>query len=179
MQQPNPLPIWHPAWWIATSFGIGKMPFAPGTWGSLPAFPIAFLGFFHFGADGYLVVACILLLLTVLGVWASHIYCQRTGIHDAKEVVIDEVVGQLLVLLAIAPTLENVDHSGWNGFIVMASCFLLFRLFDITKPWPISIADTKVGGGIGIMLDDLLAAIYAIAGYYAGYQFFGHYLQGS
>ena len=88
-----------------------------------------------------------------LGWWASAIYVARTGASDPSEVVIDEVAGQWLVL-AVSP-LDPLSYLVG---------FALFRLFDIWKPWPISWADQRVGGGLGVMLDDILAAGYGMIG---------------
>ena len=148
------LPLTHPAFLAATWFGIGLIRPAPGTWGSLAALPLAWVIVRLSGPIG-LIIATVIIF--VLGCWASEIYNQASKHKDPSEVVIDEVAGQWLVLTA-APL---------EPFYYLAG-FLLFRLCDVAKPWPASWADRKVGGGIGTMLDDILAAFYglvAIAAY--------------
>jgi phosphatidylglycerophosphatase A len=137
----------HPATLIATWFGIGLSPIAPGTCGSLVALPIAWAIRMVWGAPG-LAVACGVVF--AVGWWASAAIVKASEVQDPGAVVVDEVVGQWLVLLA-AP----LDPAAW----VLG--FLLFRLFDIWKPWPVRWADRHIKGGLGIMLDDIAAAGYA------------------
>lgn len=144
---PRGLPLRHPAALIATAFGVGLLPVAPGTWASLATLPLAWL-LDHFAGRGSLVVAGI--VIAAIGVWASQVYVAHHRAQDPGEIVVDEVAAQLLTLAAVPLTL----------FSLIAG-FLLFRLFDIVKPWPVSWADRKVKGGLGVMLDDLLAAGYA------------------
>ncbi len=127
----------------ATYFGIGLLPKAPGTWGSLFALPLAW-GLYKLGTVPYLVAYD---LITVLGIAASHIYSKRVGNEDPDEVVIDEVAGILTVFLFVEP-------NPWSLFLG----FLLFRLFDILKPFPIDRLE-KIPYGIGIMLDDIAAGV--------------------
>jgi phosphatidylglycerophosphatase A len=134
---------------LATWFGVGLIPAAPGTWGSLAALPFAWAIVNLWGALG-LAIAVSLIFTT--GCWAAGAVAREGGIADPGAVVVDEVAGQWLVLLA-AP----FDPAAW------ALAFLLFRLFDIWKPWPVRWADRRVKGGFGIMLDDVLAAVYAVA----------------
>lgn len=139
--------VWQdPAWFIAFGFGSGLMPVAPGTWGTLAALPV-FALLAGLSLPAYLVIT---LLLFVLGVWASDKVSNELGEHDFAGIVWDEVVGYLLTM-ACAPV----------GWFWMAAGFVLFRLFDIWKPFPISVVDRNVQGGLGIMLDDVLAAVPA------------------
>lgn len=140
------IPPWHPAFLAATWFGCGLLPKAPGTWGSAAALPFAWV-LYLFGGSWTLLAASALCFLT--GWWASAVYVRRTGIADPSEVVIDEVAGQWLVLAA-AP----------NDPLLYALGFVIFRVLDIRKPWPASWADRHVEGGLGVMLDDMLAAAY-------------------
>lgn len=137
---------WHPAFLAATWFGCGLLPKAPGTWGSAAALPFAW-ALYRLGGSWALLAASGLCFL--IGWWASAIYVRRTGAADPSEVVIDEVAGQWLVLAA-APA----------DPLLYAVGFLLFRVLDIWKPWPASWADRHVKGGLGVMLDDMLAAAY-------------------
>lgn len=143
------LPLYHPVSLLATWFCAGKSPKAPGTVGTLAALPFAY--FIHiYGDQRGLLLASLLLFL--LGVWVSERYMQANKCtHDPGEIVIDEVAGVWLLLVAFPPTL--------NGYIFG---FLLFRFFDIVKPWPVSICDNKVLGGFGVMLDDFAAAVYPV-----------------
>jgi len=148
---PKHPPLKHPSTLLATWFGCGLITPAPGTWGSLGAIPFA-LALFHFGGLGAFIAAII--ILTPIGFWATAQYETASGIHDNKQIVIDEVIGQWLALLPVFYFL------GLNWiFIVIA--FALFRLFDITKPWPISHFDKNVQGAAGVMIDDIIAGIFA------------------
>ncbi|MGA8399012.1 MAG: phosphatidylglycerophosphatase A [Stellaceae bacterium] len=138
----------HPATLIATGFGIGLLPKAPGSWASLAALPVGWLIGMKFGPAGLLIAAAIAF---IAGWWASAIVVKASGILDPGFVVIDEIAAQLLVLAA-APL-------DWR-FYLMA--FLLFRLFDIWKPFPVNWLDRTVKGGFGIMLDDVAAALYVL-----------------
>lgn len=138
----------HPAGWIATALGAGLAPRAPGTAGSLVALVPWWFGLRHLPPTWYAVV---LVAGFALGVWASGVACRRLGVHDHGGLVWDEVIGMWVTLFA-AP-------AGWGW---MLAGFVLFRLFDIWKPWPVRVADRRVGGGLGVMLDDVLAGGYAL-----------------
>jgi phosphatidylglycerophosphatase A len=135
-----------PIYFIAFGFGSGLLPIAPGTWGTLAAVPI-YLLLQHTHPMVYLTLT---LLMFALGVWVSERVTQDLGVHDYKGIVWDEVVGYLLTLF-LAP----------KGVTWMLIGFVLFRLFDVWKPQPIGLVDEKVDGGLGIMLDDVLAAVPA------------------
>jgi len=130
----------------ATVLGVGHAPFAPGTFGSLPALPLCW-ALAH--AGGWVAQIVALLILVVGGTWAAHGAAAQLGLRDPGPVVIDEVAGQLLTLLALPVTGP-----------VLALGFLLFRAFDIVKPPPARQAEF-LPGGIGIMADDLCAGAYA------------------
>lgn len=132
---------------FVTWFGIGWLPRAPGSWGSLAALPFAW-AIEQIGGPGLLALAA--LALFALGCWGSDIALRATQTRDPGWIVIDEVVGQWLTLLAAPASLLGY-----------AAGFLLFRLFDIWKPWPVSLADRKLESGFGVMADDVLAAVYA------------------
>jgi len=135
-----------PCVWISTWFGAGLMARAPGTWGSLAALPFAWV-LHEFG--GPIALACAAVILYFPGVWAANGYMAGSGEHDPGPVVVDEVVGQWLVL-AVIPAPD---------FVLYVLGFALFRLFDILKPWPISWADQNIAGGHGVMFDDVLAGV--------------------
>jgi phosphatidylglycerophosphatase A len=153
---------------LYVTFGVGYSPFAPGTFGSIPAFIIASISFYYFGAVGYGIVAATIVLFTVTGIKAIDAYMAHIGKHDPKEVVIDEVVGQLITLLAAAPYIGKQPHGDMRGALLLFACFALFRFFDILKPWPVSWADQKVERGLGVMLDDIFAGIMAAGVFYLG-----------
>lgn len=137
----------------ATWFYSGKSPKAPGTAGSLAALPFGWL-IWVYGGNSALIIASIIIF--AIGVWAAHQYSHLLGIHDAGEIVIDEVVGQWMCLLVIP--LGN----GWSDILWLIAAFVAFRIFDIAKPWPIRWVDRRVGGGFGIMFDDVLAGAFAM-----------------
>ena len=143
------LDLWwlHPRRSLACGLGLGLLPFAPGTWGTLLGvalyLPIAGLPMLtQLG-----IVAC----LAAAGVWICHRTALELGSHDPSSVVWDEVVGYLLCM-AGAP-------AGWIWPVIG---FALFRCFDILKPWPLKRVEREIPGGLGIMLDDLLAGGYAL-----------------
>ncbi|MEZ5460768.1 phosphatidylglycerophosphatase A [Dokdonella sp.] len=139
----------HPAGWIASGFGSGLSPFAPGTAGSAAALiPWLFMRELSLG-----VVAVLIVLAFAMGVWASNVVIGRLRISDPGVIVWDEFVGQWITLL---PLLIWPAHWAW-----IVAGFFLFRLFDVWKPWPCSWADRRVKGGFGVMLDDALAGVYA------------------
>lgn len=142
---------------LATFFFVGKSPKAPGTMGSLAALPFAWALW-----QLPLPAAWGLVLLTfLLGTWASARVVQSSGVQDNQTIVIDEVVG-IFVASAAA--------SLWWHFL---GAFLLFRFFDILKPGPVGWADRKIKGGLGVMVDDLVAGILAGAILFAAVYFGG------
>ncbi len=144
--------IGNPGVLLATWFGAGYMPKAPGTWGSALALPFAWGILTISGVYGLLAAS---LIVFAIGIWAANDYMGRTGTDDPGPVVIDEVVGQWLVLTVVPMELP------W--FLVG---FALFRLFDIVKPWPVNLMDQRIKGGLGVMLDDVGAGIYAAGAAY-------------
>ena len=142
----RPAPNWrNPVHLLAFGLGAGASPWAPGTAGTLVAVPL-YLILRPFPIVAYLTVT---LALFALGVWLCEKTSHELGAHDHPGIVWDEIVGYLVTMI-LAP-------SGWLWVLVG---FVLFRFFDILKPWPVRWADRRVGGGLGIMLDDLLAGAY-------------------
>ena len=135
-----------PVHFLAFGFGSGLSPKAPGTMGTLAAIPL-YLLLMNLPLTSYLLAV---LLISVAGIWICGESSRRLGVHDHGGIVWDEFAGFLLTMTA-AP-------QGWQ-WIVLG--FALFRLFDIWKPWPVRVADRQLHGGLGIMLDDILAGIYA------------------
>lgn len=144
---PAGLGFWRPASLIATFFGAGLLPGAPGTWGSLTALPCAWMIVSLTGVWGLL---CAVIAVFGIGIWAAGRYTRAAGLKDSQNVVIDEVAGQWLTLLLVP--LDPLAY--FAGFV-------LFRICDIVKPWPANWADRTVHGGLGIMLDDVIAGAYA------------------
>ncbi|KTC86299.1 phosphatidylglycerophosphatase A [Legionella brunensis] len=139
--------VWQdPVYFIAFGFGSGLLPKAPGTWGTLAAIPIYLL----VSGQSLVFYLAVTVVAFILGVWVSDKVSRDLGVHDYSGIVWDEVVGYLLTM-TMAPA----------GIIWIVIGFILFRIFDIWKPEPIRLIDRHVKGGIGIMLDDVLAAIPA------------------
>jgi len=132
---------------LAFGLGAGKFPRAPGTAGTLLAVPLYYFFLMPLPLWDYLLAV---IGLFVLGVALCHVTARNLGVHDHPGIVFDEIVG-FLVTMAAAPV----------GWVWLVFGFALFRLFDIWKPWPIRAIDRRVGGGLGIMLDDVQAGIYA------------------
>lgn len=138
----------HPAPFIAFGFGVGLIPVAPGTFGTLLALPIHAWLHAHASDAAYL---ALMPLLFAIGAWACNVTGRRLGVHDHGGMVWDETVAFLIVLFFVPP------EPAWQAF-----AFLLFRLFDILKPAPIRYFDRSLRNGFGVMFDDLLAAFYAL-----------------
>lgn len=161
------LALLHPATILVTAFFVGFIPFAPGTFGSLVAIPIALGMFASLGVYGYLGILITIVVLYFVGVVATNYYIAGGGNQDPKEVVIDEVVGQLIVILMTTPYLASLPMDNDKaGIFVYCASFLLFRFFDILKPWPIRWVDRNCKGGTGVMLDDVVAGIFASITFY-------------
>jgi phosphatidylglycerophosphatase A len=139
-----PRRLLHPVDFLALGFGSGLVPRAPGTAGTFAAIPVYLL--LQPLAISYYVATVVLLALAGIAICGQT--ASRLGVHDHPGIVWDEIVGYL-VTMTFAP-------AGW---LWIGLGFVLFRLFDILKPWPIRWCDRRVGGGLGIMLDDLLAGV--------------------
>jgi len=138
----------HPAHCLAFGFGIGLIPVAPGTFGTLLALPIYTWLLPRIGEQAF---AALLPVLFLLGVWACQVTGRRLGVHDHGGMVWDETVAFLIVLVFTPAS------PVWQAF-----AFLLFRLFDIVKPAPIRHFDRTIRNGLGVMFDDILAAFYTL-----------------
>ncbi len=135
-----------PVHFLAFGFGTGLAPKAPGTVGSLPGVLLAWLTL----SLTFELRVAVAVALIAAGVWICGESARRIGVHDHPGIVWDEIAGMYLVLLVTPPQIG-----------LWALAFGLFRLFDIWKPWPIRDLDHRLAGGAGIMLDDLVAALYA------------------
>ncbi|MGB0845243.1 MAG: phosphatidylglycerophosphatase A [Thiolinea sp.] len=132
---------------LAFGFGSGLSPLAPGTIGTLAAIPLYLL----MARLPWAYYILILVAAIAVGIWLCGESARLLGVHDHGGIVWDEFVGFWITMLFVPPE--------WL-WIVLG--FLLFRLFDVWKPWPIRLIDKQVDGGLGIMLDDILAGIYAL-----------------
>ena len=133
---------------LASGFGNGLAPRAPGTFGTLAAIPIVLLLQLLLGG----LYAGVIVLMFVAGIFICGRAARDWGVGDHPAIVWDEIVG-LLVTMSLAPP----------GAVWLIAGFVLFRLFDIVKPWPICSVDRRVHGGFGIMLDDVIAGVFAAA----------------
>lgn len=136
----------HPVQLLAFGFGSGLAPKAPGTVGTLVAIPLYLL----IAQWSLLHYTLLIALAAVLGVWICDAASRQLQVHDHPGIVWDEIVGYGITMWAVP--------LDWRWVI---AGFLLFRLYDIVKPWPVSVLDKKVGGGLGIMIDDMLAGVMA------------------
>ena len=136
----------HPLDFLALGFGSGLVPKGPGTAGTVMAIPV-YLLMEPLPANIYLALVA---ALFIVGIPICAHTARRMGVHDHPGIVWDEIVGYLVTMMFAPP-----------GWLWVAAGFVLFRLFDIAKPWPIRLLDRNVGGGFGIMVDDLLAGIFA------------------
>lgn len=137
----------NPLHFVSLGFGSGLMPKAPGTFGTLVAIPLYIL-ISSLNLELYLLIT---LLVTLIGIYLCAYTSKALGVHDHSGIVIDEIAGYFITMIAVP--------FDWVWIIVG---FLLFRFFDILKPWPISWLDKNVQGGFGIMIDDVLAGFFAL-----------------
>ncbi|WP_395476955.1 phosphatidylglycerophosphatase A [Rickettsia endosymbiont of Pantilius tunicatus] len=179
---------------FVTFFYIGKIKYCPGTFGSLAAFPLCY-AIMYFIVDNKIIIpfanltlneaqlvsvvivaSFICLLLLILGTYFTKIYLNYTDSKDPKEVVIDEVVGQMLTVILVFFSVVFANESNLVKYfstlkvsiiLLFILPFCLFRFFDIIKPWPINWLDKNVKGSLGVMVDDLAAAIFAVVTQYA------------
>lgn len=143
MALPSELRLSDPAVLIATCFGAGALPKMPGTWGSLATLP---LGVLLLVLGGSWAVAAGAAVAFFMGWWATARVLEKVDGSDPGYIVIDEVAGQLIVLAMVPPDVVHV-----------AFALVVFRTFDILKPWPIGWLDRNVHGALGVMIDDIAA----------------------
>ena len=144
----------NPVHFLALGFGSGLIKPAPGTWGTFAAVPV-FLGMVQFLPTAQLGYAVMLLVTFLLGVYVCGQTARDVGVHDHGSIVWDEFVGYF-VTMALVP-------ASWLNLLLG---FVLFRVLDIAKPWPIKLFDKHVHGGLGIMIDDVLAGVIAAIALY-------------
>lgn len=131
----------------ALGFGVGLAPKAPGTFGTLAAIPFVFLTMM---APLWLQLV-VAIAICAIGIWFCDVASRDAGVHDHPAIVWDEVAGFYITMIGAA--------ISWQTLLVG---FILFRFFDIVKPWPITLLDKHVKGGFGIMVDDILAGIFSL-----------------
>jgi phosphatidylglycerophosphatase A len=138
----------NPVHFLALGFGSGLAAKAPGTFGTLAAVPLVWICSEFLSVNVYL---ALILLSSFVGIWICGRTAHDMQVHDDSSIVWDEVVGMLITMIAVPLSWQN-----------MLLGFVLFRFFDIVKPWPISYLDKHVHGGFGIMADDVLAGVFAL-----------------
>ena len=136
-----------PVLFLAFGFGSGLARKAPGTKGTLAAIPVYWL---FYQTQSLLIYSVLTVLVTVVGIWICDEAANKLGEHDFGGIVWDEVAGYLITLWFVPLSWQTILAG-----------FVLFRIFDIIKPWPIKWLDQHVQGGFGIMIDDVLAAVFA------------------
>jgi phosphatidylglycerophosphatase A len=147
--QPVPDSVWkNPYHFVAFGFGSGAIPFAPGTFGTLMAIPF----YLAMQSLSHTMYFFLLIVITLGSMWLCDKVSKETSTHDHSGMCLDEIVGYLVTMFA-AP----------KGFLWILVGFGLFRFFDILKPWPIGYVDIHVKGGVGMILDDVLAGVYSMA----------------
>lgn len=135
----------NPANFLGLGAGSGLAPVAPGTFGTIAAIPLVMLM-----PNTMPIYIALVLVLFVAGVWICDTCANNLGVHDHPAIVFDEWVGYMITMI-FAP----------RSFLFLAIGFALFRFFDIVKPWPIGYVDKQVAGGMGIMIDDVIAGVFA------------------
>lgn len=146
MTEPRRPSMRNPVHFLAFGFGSGLAPKAPGTFGTLAAIPVWAL-LLPLPLWGYLLATAVVI---AVGPWLCGRTSRDLGVHDHGGIVWDEIAGFLITMIAVPPTLLNLVLG-----------FALFRFFDVLKPWPIGWLDRRIEGGWGIMVDDLVAGVYA------------------
>ena len=147
----SPRFLFHPVHFLALGLGSGMPRIAPGTFGTLVALVLFVLAHWALGPVHWALFLALLVVAALFGIYLCGKTAEDLGVHDHGGIVWDEFVGFWFCMFLIPVT--------WPWLL---AAFLLFRFFDIVKPWPIKWADQKVSGGLGIMLDDLIAAIYVL-----------------
>lgn len=141
--------IKHPIHFLSLGFGSGLSPVAPGTAGTLVAIPLYLFLSHYLSQTGYVIATC---LLTLAGIYLCEKTTHALGVQDHPAIVWDEFAGFLIAMLFVPVTPLYILFG-----------FVLFRFFDIVKPWPVSVIDSRMKGGLGVMLDDVIAGLYALA----------------
>jgi len=144
-----------PAFWLATGFGSGLLRPAPGTWGSAVAAIAAWFFLSAAPARPVMMLIGLALIAFAVGIWAADTWEAKTGQHDSGMIVIDEFAGMWICLVPLANDWHIVDYP----ILWLVGGFLIFRLLDIAKPYPINWLDENIPGAMGVMVDDIAAGI--------------------
>lgn len=139
--------IANPIHFLALGFGSGLLPKAPGTYGTLAAIPLYLL----LAPTTISTYLAIVIIMSIAGIYICGKAAEDAGVHDHGAIVWDEIVGFLITMFMVP--------LSWQSVVIG---FILFRIFDIFKPWPISFVDKNLHGGLGIMVDDILAGFAAL-----------------
>lgn len=163
------LKLSNPIHLAAVGFGSGLAPIAPGTFGTIAAIPFFYL------LSGLCIqwYIAVLIVTSVVGFWLCDVTSDAMGVHDHKAIVWDEFVGFWITMLPALIYYQEGKTDGLSPLICVAIGFVLFRFFDVLKPFPISWLDRKVEGGFGIMIDDIVAGIFAAIGLFLIIQYWG------
>lgn len=151
----------NPIIFLAFGFGSGLAPKAPGTFGTLVSVPL-YLLLMNLATISYIVVCC---LVSIIGIYICGYTAKALKTHDHPGIVWDEFAGFLITMIGIS--------FSWTNVLIG---FILFRIFDIFKPWPISWLDKKVSGGFGIMIDDIIAGLFSLLALHIILYFFDNLL---
>ncbi len=164
---PTPRQVFSdPVLFLGFGFGSGLSPKAPGTAGTLMAMPLLVLALSLLESSGFVLLT---LLVIAVGVPICGVSSRRLGVHDHGGIVWDEFAG--LFVTAVPLLLFPVAGTEPVSWLTLGLAFVWFRFFDVLKPWPIRYFDQHVHGGLGIMLDDLVAGVFAAAALWASLQF--------
>lgn len=139
----------NPVHFLALGFGSGLAPAMPGTLGTVAALPLVWLAGQYLSLSLYVLFT---LIACVIGIWLCGVTARDMEVHDDSSIVWDEIAGMLITMIAVPISWQTVLAG-----------FILFRVFDIAKPWPISYLDKHIHGGTGIMIDDILAGLFSFA----------------
>jgi phosphatidylglycerophosphatase A len=162
------LKLSNPLHLAAVGFGSGLAPVAPGTFGTLAAIPLFYL-LAILSIEWYVTV---LIVTSLVGFWFCHAATKAMGVHDHKAIVWDEFVGYWITMMPILLIYPDSQIESIPTIWVVIG-FVLFRFFDVLKPFPISWLDRNVEGGIGIMLDDIVAGIFSAIGLFILIKYWG------
>jgi len=165
----NGLKLVNPMHLAAIGFGSGLAPKAPGTFGTLAAVPLFYV-LAMLNIESYLIM---LVVTSLLGFWFCEVTSQAMGVHDHKAIVWDEFVGYWITMFPVLLIYPSIESTLDIPFIWVAIGFVLFRFFDVLKPFPISWLDKKVAGGFGIMIDDIVAGVFAAVGLFLIMHYWG------
>ncbi len=143
------------AYIISTLFGAGYFPKAPGTFGSFVSLPVIFLVSYCFGLWGLLAMIIFVFAIAVPAIKKVLLYTE----HDPSFIVVDEFIGQSVTFLFVVDVLKN--NISLKALVIYTVGFILFRIFDVRKPYPVSYADQKIKNEFGVILDDIFAGVYA------------------